>query len=483
MSIMSEIVGTRRERIAREGAALGVEIPADRQLPVVPFGRDPFVICEIKRRSPSRGAIAPELDSSAQAARYVSEGAKTLSVLTEENHFGGSLSDLMTVKKRHPDISVLRKDFLLSIEDVDISYRAGADAVLLIAGILDRDTLRSMYTRARSLGMSALVEVHSKEEIEKVAPIAPELTGINARDLSNFTVDLALPLGLRMQIEWSTRLVFESGIHSYEHAAYAAGNGFAGILVGEAVVRRPELIGELIRGLANPQTDFWLRLYSRRRAGRPLVKVCGLTNARDALLADELGADLLGFIFAPSKRRARPQVVREIGQTRAQKVAVVVLDGLEARIEAEVEALLREGTLDAVQFHGDERPEQCYELAFPYYKALQLKQPDEAAGIDSYRCPRVLVDAHSDHMRGGTGKRVDPGIIAAVRRKGALWLAGGIGPENVYETIRAFSPELVDASSALEREPGIKDPEKLHSFFQEIDRAATDGIPYDTGRP
>ena len=287
MSIMAEIVELRRSRVRAEGHALGAAVAAERTAPLVPFGRSPFVICEIKRSSPSKGEISAALDAPAQAAIYARQGARSVSVLTEEDHFRGSLADLMAVKRTNPDLAVLRKDFLLSIEDIDISYRAGADAVLLIAGVLERDELERMYRRATELGLECLVEVHTIEEIAKVRELAPRFTGINARDLRTFAVDLALPITLRASIDWETRVVFESGMRSREHAAFASGAGFEGILVGEAVVRRPELVGELIAGLADGanrhgaasagepgdgpgpgRRDFWRRLYAARSPRR-----------------------------------------------------------------------------------------------------------------------------------------------------------------------------------------------------------------------
>jgi indole-3-glycerol phosphate synthase/phosphoribosylanthranilate isomerase len=111
--IKRDIVCRRLERIATEGFELGHPVPATRQAPLVPFDRPPFVICEVKRRSPSKGVIAGDLDAVAQARRYVEAGVKTISVLTEEDQFGGSLADLMDVKNAFPEIAVLRKDFLV----------------------------------------------------------------------------------------------------------------------------------------------------------------------------------------------------------------------------------------------------------------------------------------------------------------------------------------------------------------------------------
>ncbi len=483
MSVLEEIVARRAERLRAEGPAMGCALPRTRELPLVPFGRSDgaesggrFLICEIKRRSPSKGAISPALDAPAQASLYASRGVKTVSVLTERDHFSGSLSDLVEVKRRNPGLCVLRKDFLLEPEDIDASYRAGADAVLLIAAALSQEKLAALHERASRLGLASLVEIHAAGEAAKVAPLAPAFVGLNARDLDTFVVDLASPLAARSAISWKAATVFESGISSEEHAAFAAASGFDGILVGESVVRSPELIPALLSGLRAERRPFWDRLYAGRlSSARPLVKVCGLTRAEDARLADELGADLLGFIFAPSKRRADAEAVRSLGATRAQKVGVVVTSGGPESLPEEVERLLDGGALDAVQLHGDEGPEDCWRTAFPYYKALRLQGAADVERIPDYRCPRVLLDAYREGMRGGTGERIGPELLRSARSRGPLWVAGGIGAENVRELILAFNPELVDASSGLEASPGRKDAAKLRAFFGEIEAASRAG--------
>ena len=222
---------------------------------------------------------------------------------------------------------------------------------------------------------------------------------------------------------------------------------------------------------------FWARVFAARHrlagSGRPLVKVCGITNRADAELAVELGADLLGFILAPAPRRARPEAIRELADLPVLKVGVLVNDVSEAL------PLLRAGFLDALQLHGDEAPDECYEIAFPYYKALRVGAPADLDDERAYRCPRVLLDAFSPAARGGTGQRVADGLLA--RRAAAegarpLWLAGGIGPDNVAAVIRDHAPELIDASSRLEAEPGRKDHDKLRAFFRQV-QAAGASVP------
>lgn len=555
--ILETIVDQRRKRLREGGHAQGMDLPAVRATLPLPFPDSPFLLCEVKRRSPSAGIISDLPDSTIQVDRYKEVGVKAVSVLTEEDFFGGSLRDLMNIKGRNPWLFVLRKDFLLEPEDIEISYRAGADAVLLIAGILEKEELAELYGLALSLGLSVLVEVHSREEIEKIRPFRPETVGINARDLRDFSIDLLAPLRLRGFLDWTPRRIFESGIRAEEDAALAFSAGFDGVLVGEAVMRDPGLLPKLREarrfypGAETPDAAvpdipdhqdapntskaadpprgaafFWSSLFGGRlgfgaadfppdfhagppenrnsltdrdssenrnspedpdypgtaagRPARPLVKICGLTNSEDVRLAEELGADILGFVLAPSPRRASPELIRGIGRTRARKVGVVVSEPKASRLPPEVEALLREGALDAIQFHGDEEPEECFPMAFPYYKALRIRDEQSVERVKKYRSPRVLADAFSTDSYGGSGRNIDPALVELLRKEGPLWLAGGIGPGNVGRILKDYRPELIDASSQLEVEPGKKDPEKMRKFFAEIDAATHRGGPAAT---
>jgi indole-3-glycerol phosphate synthase / phosphoribosylanthranilate isomerase len=471
MSVLEKIVAQRQARIAREGHAPGVTLPAVRALPLVTFGAQPFLVCEVKRRSPSRGDIAKDVDAVEQARGYAARGVRSISVLTEQDNFGGSLSDLSRIKESLPGVSVLRKDFLLDVEDIEVSWRAGADAVLLIASILDAETLAAMHRRARELGMEALVEVHDDADIGKCHALRPGLVGINCRDLRTFAVDLLHPVRLRPLVDWKARCLFESGIRSAEDVRLARAAGFDGALVGETAMSStrsvPGLLGAFSR---DPDGAFWTRLCRRMKPGRPLVKICGITRARDAEAAVELGADALGFVFAESKRRAEPALLRELRELVVLKVAVVVSErrGGRAVMDPRVSALLEEGLLDAVQFHGDEEPAECAALAFPYYKAVRVREAADVDSMAGFHCPRVLADAWSAQATGGTGQKIPAALALAARKAGPLWLAGGLSPENIGQALRELSPELIDASSRLEDSAGHKERAKLEGFFREI---------------
>jgi indole-3-glycerol phosphate synthase/phosphoribosylanthranilate isomerase len=466
-TILQEITTRRRRRMAGQGVSFGSAVPEARDVPVTPFPGPTGLICEIKRRSPSKGFIGTIGDPVAQAALYHSHGAGAVSVLTELDYFDGTLEDLMQVKRAHPGLAVLRKDFLLEVDEIDVSYRAGADAVLLIAAVLDPETLGQMLAEATRLGLAALVEVHSREEVEHIRGLAPRLVGINSRDLRTFTVDRSAPFGVAAAIDWECDLVYESGIAHAEDARLARSAGFSAVLVGETAVTHPERLAGIAAavGAGAAATFFWRRLYAAEH--RPLVKVCGVTNRADAEAAVAAGADALGFIFAPSPRRVEAALLEELADIDAPKVAVVVAGDGKPGMPEEVRTLLAAGLIDAVQFHGTEAAEECANLAFPYYKALRVKGQDDVAAIGRYRSPRVLIDAFDAGAYGGTGKQIDEELVAAARQAAPLWLAGGLTPDNVASIVRAFAPELVDVSSGVEAEPGRKDHDKIRRFLSQ----------------
>ena len=471
--VLQRIVDSRRRGIEREGFSLGDDVPLERlsSHPLVPLVRRPLVICEVKRQSPSRGRIVEDMEPVSQAALYQKQGIQTLSVLTEREYFAGSLADLMAIKTAFPELALLRKDFLLEEEDIRLSHRAGADGVLLIVAILSPQKLATLYRLSHELGLATLVEVHNAQELQLVrdAGIQPEVMGVNARNLSNFRVDLLSPFVLRSYIDWPCDLVFESGIFAAEQVALAAMNEFTGVLVGEAVMRNPLIAAALGRALNTPLdypaagNEFWSKILARKEQSlpRPLVKICGLCHAADALLAAELGADLLGFVFADSPRRANIGLLRELGDLPVLKVAV-----LTEAPDAELRAAWEQGLIHAFQYHGSEGPQECLARGLPFYKALRVRKKEDLDHIMNYPSPRVLVDAWSDYSSGGTGRELKPELVKAAADQKPLWLAGGLNPKNLARILTGCQPELVDTSSGVESRPGKKDPAKLRAFFE-----------------
>jgi len=449
---------------------MGADVPRRRRVGLVPFGREPFIICEIKRRSPSRGEIAVGADAREQAWNYVRRGIKNVSVLTEKNFFSGSLNDLIQVKHSFPRLCVLRKDFIVDAEDIDVSYRAGADAVLLIAAMHDTKCLKALYLRAKALGLAVLCEIHDERDLGKAKELGPAFTGINSRNLEDFSIDPRTPEILREKISWKTNAVFESGIQGAEDVRRALVSGFSGVLVGESVMKDPDRIYKMSVSFFGEAGGFWQRLFLRKKPGLPLVKVCGITNEDDAREAKECGADVLGFIFAESPRSTKPGLLEKMHDHDILKTGVVVTK--DAIVDNRLIKLIEDGLLDVLQLHGDESPEICRGLPFPYYKALRVRGETDIKRMDRYNCPRVLADAYDKDRAGGTGRRISDDLVEHMSRRYPLWLAGGIGPGNIGYIVRSFQPELIDASSGLESEPGKKDHRKIRKLFREIEGAA-----------
>ncbi len=194
------------------------------------------IISEIKRRSPSKGDLAPGLDPIELARAYATGGASCLSVLTDAEFFGGSVDDLQRARSA-VDLPVLRKDFTVSAHDVADARLMGADAVLLIAAALDDHELRDFHELAGELGLDALVETHDEAEVERALTVGATLIGVNQRDLVTFEVDQRRAVVVAASIPGDVVAVAESGIASPADLPPLAAAGYKAALIGETLVR------------------------------------------------------------------------------------------------------------------------------------------------------------------------------------------------------------------------------------------------------
>ena len=199
-------------------------------------GTQMAVIAEVKRRSPSKGDLAPDLDPAELARSYEAGGTACLSVLTDEQWFGGSADDLRTARAA-VDVPVLRKDFTIDPRDVVRARLMGADAVLLIVAALDDYELMDFHAIAGELQLDVLVEVHDEVELERALRVDADLIGVNQRDLVTFEVDTARAVRVGASMPDSVLRVAESGIRGVEDASQLADAGFHAVLVGESLVR------------------------------------------------------------------------------------------------------------------------------------------------------------------------------------------------------------------------------------------------------
>ena len=214
------------------------------------LARGRALIAEVKRRSPSKGDLAPDLVAGVLAKAYEVGGAACLSVLTDAHFFGALPADLNEARAACA-LPVLRKDFTVSERDVCDARIMGADAVLLIVAALSDDELSRFGAVARGLGLAALVEVHTEHELSRALASGGDLIGVNQRDLSTFAVDDALAARLRGQMPEGVVTVAESGIRDERDVARLFAAGYDAVLVGESLVTSPDptaAVRNMLRG-------------------------------------------------------------------------------------------------------------------------------------------------------------------------------------------------------------------------------------------
>ena len=366
-------------------------------------------IAEFKRRSPSAGDLRPDGDVAQVARAYETGGARAMSVLVDER-FGGSWDDLRAARAV-TRLPLLAKGFFSSPADFEQARDAGADAVLILLRDLTDPAAVALLHVARTLGLDTLVEAHDAEELARAAALEAPVIGVNARDLSNFSIDRRAQLALVAGAPHDRIVIAESGIGSRAQAAAAELAGANAVLVGSALMRAADP-GEKLRELVS----------------RPLVKVCGLTRQDDVDAAVDAGADLVGFILAAESPR-RAEALLDAPDT-VLRVAVFVGE-------------LEETDADLVQFYGREDGHRARDAV--------LLRGDEQVGS--------VVDLP-------WGESDPSHLERAKAAPGRIMLAGGLGPENVAEASAEVRPWAVDSARSTERSPGIKHHDALRQWVQ-----------------
>jgi indole-3-glycerol phosphate synthase len=265
MSILDEIVASKRLEVAEARRRMPLEeledqaesAPPARDFRAALEGPGPIqLIAEVKKASPSAQVIREDFDPIAIARAYQAHGAHCLSVLTDAPYFQGHLSYLARIRASVA-IPLLRKDFVIDEYQVVEARMAGADAVLLIAEILDDRQLAALLARIKGMGMAALVEFHDEANLPRVLDAGADLVGVNNRDLTRFVTDLELTFRLRDRIPADVVLVSESGIRTRRDVARLEAAGVSAILVGETLMRSDDigLAVERLLGLATEPAD------------------------------------------------------------------------------------------------------------------------------------------------------------------------------------------------------------------------------------
>ena len=241
---LDKIVQSHREKAAREQRNLNDLVGQARALPaargfadqlVVDSREQLCVIAEIKRKSPSKGVLHPDLNAANISALYEQGGASCLSVLTDEDFFGGSVEDLQNARAS-TSLPVIRKDFTVSEFDVVDARLMGADCVLLIAAALSNDELSRFFDLATHIGLDVLVETHDESELDRALNVGANIVGVNQRDLTTFEVDHARAERMASLIPPTVIRVAESGVRDLRDARRLRDAGYDAVLVGESIV-------------------------------------------------------------------------------------------------------------------------------------------------------------------------------------------------------------------------------------------------------
>jgi indole-3-glycerol phosphate synthase/phosphoribosylanthranilate isomerase len=445
--VLGEIAAAKRRELARrlDGVSLNAlrakAEPGRRSLSAVLARPGARFILEIKKASPSEGAIRAGAEPAALARGYAGV-ADALSVLCDGPYFGGSLDDLAAARREFEG-PILAKDFFIDLRQVAEARIAGADAILVMLTLPDDEAAAAMIAEARRLGMDALVEVHDEGEMRRALALDAPIIGINNRDLRDLSIDLSTTERLA-GLAADRLLVSESGISS--RADVERLSPFVdSFLIGSSLMRS-----------ADPA-----------QAARKLVfgrtKLCGLTC--DADLRAARPAAYAGFVFVPGSPRhvtadevaplagiARRAGIRPVGVFRDEPVEKV----------ADVATLLG---LHAVQLHGGEDADYVQALrrelapSCEIWTALSVgRDPLESRGGD-----RLLFD----NGNGGSGRSFDWSLVEGHPELPRAIVAGGIGPDNAAAA-RQFGAYAIDVGSGVDERPGRKSPDKIAALFEAL---------------
>ena len=521
--VRAELGSLTYRNLARDAAAVSAT-PGGAPRPVAErlAASGTHLIAEVKRRSPSAGAIATEVDPVTLARAYEAGGASAISVLCEPHWFGGSVSDLRLVRAA-VTLPILAKEFVVDERQLPVLRAAGADMILLLASVLPRRKLARFVRLARKLGMEPLVEAHDEHELEAALATDTRVIGLNNRNLRSLEVDPENCVRLRSLVPDDRLVVGESGVGEPRTLVGWRAVGIDAALVGEALMRSSDPAATVRAFVTAGKLPHDVAAEARL----PLAKICGVTDAAGALAAVRAGANAVGLNFVPGTPRC-------LSLTEAAKLATLVRDASPAGSRTRIVAVFADASPDqmaatiaavdpdAIQLSGDEPVAAIYSAGRPVWKVLHLPAADAAGGpaeatrrgaatpagapaepadagsvaaeaIEAGRrfldagAERLVLDSAGGRFPGGTGNRVDRGVAAAVARELPVILAGGLDPAGVARAVLDVPAIGVDVASGVELPRGYGERPRKDAFrvalFVKRARAARFDRPHVPARP
>ncbi|KAF8160847.1 anthranilate synthase component II [Crassisporium funariophilum] len=446
------------------------------------------LFAEIKRASPSKGAIALTTSPAAQALTYALSGAHVISVLTEPKWFLGSLQDMLHARLSVAHLSnrpaILRKDFILSRYQILESRLWGADTLLLIVSMLPEALLRDLYAFSVELGMEPLVEVNNAREMEIALSLPAKVIGVNNRNLHDFKVDMSTTSRLSdMVADKNVILCALSGISSAKDVQRYASEGVGGVLIGESLMRAEDPSAFIRELLSIPVPSSYAPAW---RSSSPLVKICGIRSKDEALAVAEAGADLLGLMFVKkSKRSIGIDTAKEISQairnlrfsgptdatdeestnmpwftaqatrlSRTMSTSRPLLVGVfqDAPLHT-ILSTISEVQLDIVQLHGSEPIDWAHHIPLPVIRVFHIGKEGKGVphitrgGAHEF----ILLDSLREDgsgVSGGSGKVVDWDLAKTVVDAGEIVLKDSAVSRDEVKSVGEGASEITEAVSA-----------------------------------
>lgn len=432
---------TRYEGVTLEDLRAGAQPTACSLSAAIAQPRARFIL-EIKKASPTLGAIRPGADP-AELARGYAGVADALSVLADGAYFGGSLDDVRAARAEF-DGPILAKDFFIDVRQVPEARLAGADAILVMLSVLDDEEASAMIAEARRLGMDALVEVHDEAELQRALALDAPLIGINNRDLRDLSIDLATTEKLA-PLAADRLLISESGISTRGDVERLAPL-VDGFLVGSSLMKCDDP-AEAARNL----------IFGR-------VKLCGLRTPDDIRPAQT--ARYAGLMFIPES--PRHITLEQAEELAAMAPPTLLLVGVFRNAAVgEVGAIAERLKLHAVQLHGEE--DQTYRARLrkhlpeetEIWQAIGSSGFAESAGHED--ADRLLFD----NGAGGTGESFDWSLIEGHPALANALIAGGLGIANARQAA-SLGCHAIDVGSSVDDAPGRKSPEKIAALFEAL---------------
>ncbi len=429
--------------------------PADRKfyrrLAAARASGEPFFITEFKRKSPSEGWISRDAEVPGQVAAYAAAGAKAISVLTDNEFFGGSYEDLrqayLTLCSLPPSSGhplLLQKDFILDPIQIYLARQHGADIILLIAAILEPEQLDFLKKTAESLGMGVLVEVHDLEELERIRHLDFPVLGVNNRDLKTFRTALnrvnviAPHAGGRL-------IIAESGVKDYRD--FQVVRNADGFLIGTALMRNANL---QVGGFGSAKLSFDTPGSAYQELGATaLFKACGI---RTAELLQNCPSDYIGINFSPvSKRKINP------GLLDHQSIPNHAVAVFYKNSEADIRETLAKYPFKIVQLYADDvTPEFVRSLRQKVFLAARISHSGDLNRLEAFAADVDLFIL--DGARPGSGQPIN--VCVPENFPYPFLLAGGLHAGNVERVLRYRNCIGVDIASGIETD-GRVDPEKI----------------------